>query len=224
CLDACKADTDSSFLSSQLRTCHNSLVDSFKPWIIAWIHFDKDKDYAYGKNCLNVYERILVRPLNEVMELHLSNFQYVLHHRDIHLCIIDQIKIIQTQLNTIDDEELIKDRLNLLQYLCISTETSDRYIWMCACLFCVISVKLNEQQLHNAIEFFMDGLGDKDKDIHESCAFSIAKIALKLNKRQLNKAFEFLMNAFQSGKIAICFLHISITQNIGMMKQMRLNL
>ncbi|ETO02605.1 hypothetical protein RFI_34813 [Reticulomyxa filosa] len=147
------------------------------------------------------------------MESHLPNFQYVLHYPDIHLCIIDQIKMIQTQFNTLDDKILIKDRLNLLQYLCISTETSDvvvqcykqvfkRDIRACTELFCVILVKLNEQQLDDVIEFFMDGL--VDKDIHGSCAFSIAKIALKLNERQLNKVFECLMNAFESGKITIC--------------------
>ncbi|ETN97490.1 hypothetical protein RFI_40039, partial [Reticulomyxa filosa] len=119
CLDACKSDTDSPFLSSQLRTCHKLLVDSFKSWIISWIHFDKDKDYAYGYGT-----RELDRPLNKVIESHLPNFQYVLNHPDIHLCIIDQIKIIQTQLNTLDDK-LRDDRLKLLQYLCISTETSD---------------------------------------------------------------------------------------------------
>ncbi|ETO08723.1 hypothetical protein RFI_28665 [Reticulomyxa filosa] len=71
CLDACKADTDSSFLSSQLQICHKSLVDSFKPWIISWIHFDKDKDYAYEKNMWNDYKRILDKPLDKLMELHL---------------------------------------------------------------------------------------------------------------------------------------------------------
>ncbi|ETO03274.1 hypothetical protein RFI_34136, partial [Reticulomyxa filosa] len=120
CLDACKADTDSPFLSSKLRTCHESLVHSFKSWIISWIHFDKDKDYA----CKYSY-RLLDRPLNKVMKSHLLNFQYVLHHSDIHLCIIDQIKIIHTQFNTLNDNILINDRLNLLQYLCISTETLD---------------------------------------------------------------------------------------------------
>ncbi|ETO01353.1 hypothetical protein RFI_36087, partial [Reticulomyxa filosa] len=50
CLDACKADTDSSFLLSQIRTCHKLLVHSFKPWIMSWIHFDKDKDCVYKKN------------------------------------------------------------------------------------------------------------------------------------------------------------------------------
>ncbi|ETO02922.1 hypothetical protein RFI_34491, partial [Reticulomyxa filosa] len=199
CLDACKADTNSSFLSSRLQTCHKSLVDSFKTWMIAWIHFDKDKDYAYGKDWLNDYKRILVRPLNEVMELHLPNFQYVLHHRDIHLCIINQIKIIQTQLNTLDDEELIKDRLNLLQYLCISTETLDIVVQ------CFKQMKLNEQQLDDAIELLMDGLVDKDEYIHECCACSIREISLKLNERQLNKVFEFLMNAFESGKITIYY-------------------
>ncbi|ETN99830.1 hypothetical protein RFI_37637, partial [Reticulomyxa filosa] len=210
CLDACKSDTDSSFLPSQLRTCHKSLVHSFKSWIIAWIHFDKDKDYAYEYG-----DRVLDRPLNKVMESHLPNFQYVLNHSDIHLCIIDLIKIIQTQFNTLDDARLIKDRLNLLQYLCISTETSDvvvqcykqvfkRHSWMCAYLLCVISVKLNEQQLDDVIEFFMDGLVHKDENIHEICAESIARIVLKLNERQLNKVFECLMNAFESGKITIC--------------------
>ncbi|ETO01144.1 hypothetical protein RFI_36296, partial [Reticulomyxa filosa] len=119
--------------------------------------------------------RILGRPLNKVMESHLPNFQYVLHHPDIHL-----------------------DRLKLLQYLCISTEASDivvqcckqvfkRYYLMCSDLLCVISVKPNEQQLDDIIQFFMDGLVDKDKNIHEECAESIVKIALKLNERQLNK-------------------------------------
>ncbi|ETN99148.1 hypothetical protein RFI_38333, partial [Reticulomyxa filosa] len=142
CLDACKADTDSSFLSSQLRTCHKLLVDSFKPWLISWIHFDKDENYAYVM-------------FDGVMKSHLPNFQYVLHHPDIHLCIIDQI---QTQFNIFNDERLVKDRLELLQYLCISTETSDvvvqcckqvfkRGALTCANLICVISVKLNEKQL-----------------------------------------------------------------------------
>ncbi|ETO03236.1 hypothetical protein RFI_34174 [Reticulomyxa filosa] len=66
-----------------------------------------------------------------------------------------------------------------------------RQIWKCTDLLCVISVKSNEQQLDDVIEFFMDVF--IDKDIHYRCAFSIAKIALNLNERQLNKMFEFLM-------------------------------
>ncbi|ETO34686.1 PBS lyase HEAT domain protein repeat-containing protein, partial [Reticulomyxa filosa] len=66
-------------------------------------------------------------------------------------------------------------------------------------------LKLNEQQLDDVIEFFMDGLVDKNKYIHERCAFSIAKIALKLNEKQLNKVFECLMNAFESGRITISY-------------------
>ncbi|ETO02683.1 hypothetical protein RFI_34730, partial [Reticulomyxa filosa] len=122
--------------------------------------------------------------------------------------------IIQTQFNTLD-HKLRNDRLELLQYLCISTETSDivfqcykqvfkEHNEMCANLICAISVKLNEQQLDDVIEFFMDGFVDKDNNIHERCALSIEKIALKLNERQLNKVFECLMNAFESGKITIC--------------------
>ncbi|ETO01482.1 hypothetical protein RFI_35958, partial [Reticulomyxa filosa] len=191
CLDACKADTDNSFFSSQLRNCHTLLVHSFKSWIIAWIHFD-DKKYFDDD-----------RLLNKVMKLHLPNFQYVLHHPDIHLCIIDQIKIFQTQFNTIDERKLISDRLYLsqlylLQYLCISTETSDVIVqcykqvfemcyWMCADLLCVISVKLNEQQLDDVIQLFIDGLVDENEDTHKRCAELIAKISLQLNERQLNK-------------------------------------
>ncbi|ETO02162.1 hypothetical protein RFI_35274, partial [Reticulomyxa filosa] len=155
--------SDSSFLSSQLRTCHKSLIDSFKSWIISWIHFDKDKHYAYEDN-----RRIIDRPLNKVMLLHLPKFQHLLHHPDIHCC------------------------------LCISTETSDVVVQyykqvfkthpeMCTYLLCVISVKLNEQQLDDVIELFMDGLVDKNQSIHYRYAKSIAKIALKLNEKQLNE-------------------------------------
>ncbi|ETO02154.1 hypothetical protein RFI_35282, partial [Reticulomyxa filosa] len=152
------------------------------------------------------------------MESHLPNFQYVLNHPDIHLCIINQIEIIQTQY-TFDGWKLIKNRLNSLQYLCISTETSDvvvqcftqgfqRHHRTCVDLLCVISVKLNEQQLDDVFECFMDGLVYKNINIHGRCALSIAKIALQLNERQLNKVFECLMNAFDSGIITICVLHI----------------
>ncbi|ETO01080.1 hypothetical protein RFI_36360, partial [Reticulomyxa filosa] len=115
------------------------------------------------------------------MESHLPNFQYVLNHPDIHLCIIDQIKIIQTQSNPFRARTLTENRLKLLQYLCISTETPDVVVQ------CYKQLKLNEQQLDDVFEFFMDGLVDKDKNIHYRCALSIAKIALKLNERQLNK-------------------------------------
>ncbi|ETO00985.1 hypothetical protein RFI_36455, partial [Reticulomyxa filosa] len=138
--------------------------------------------------------------------------------------------IIQTQFNTLHDRKLIEYQLKLLQYLCISKDTSDivvqcykqvfeRDVWTCADLLCVISVKLNEQQLDDVIEFLMDGLVHKDDVvfelsideplgndgyIHKRCALSIAKIALKLNERQLNKVFEYLMNAFERRKITIC--------------------
>ncbi|ETN97222.1 hypothetical protein RFI_40309, partial [Reticulomyxa filosa] len=146
------------------------------------------------------------------MKSHLPNFQYVLRHPDIHLCIIDQIKIIQTQFNTLDDEGLIKDRLNLIQYLCISKKTSDIVVQcykqvfkthpeMCADLLCVISVKLDEQQLDDVIELFMDGLDNKN---HITYAKLILKIVLNLNKGQLNKVFKCLVNAFESGKTTIC--------------------
>ncbi|ETO01238.1 hypothetical protein RFI_36202, partial [Reticulomyxa filosa] len=68
---------------------------------------------------------------------------------------------------------LIKYGLNLLQFFCISTETSN------------VVVQLDEQQLDDIIELFMDRPVYKDED-HE---------------RQLNKVFDFLMNAFESRKI-----------------------
>ncbi|ETO00130.1 hypothetical protein RFI_37329, partial [Reticulomyxa filosa] len=148
--------------------------------------------------CKSNSDRALDRPLNKVMILHLSNFQYILNHPDIHLCIIDQIKIIQTQFNSSNNAKLISDRLDSLQF-CIFQQKfqillSNRDVWRCANLLCVISVKLNEQQLDDVFEFFMDGLFDEGYYIHENCASSIAKIALKLNERQLNKVFKCLMN------------------------------
>ncbi|ETO02168.1 PBS lyase HEAT domain protein repeat-containing protein, partial [Reticulomyxa filosa] len=183
------------------------------------ICFDKDKNYPI----IFYDERVFDRPLNEVMKLNLPNFQYVLHHPDIHVCIVDHIKIIQSQLNALNSWNIVKfltqllkfNPLLLLQCLCISTETSDiivqcykqvfkRRATICAGLLCDIAVKLNEQQLDDIIEFFMDRLGDKANYIHEECACSLSKVALHLNGRQLNKVFEFLMNAFESGKITIC--------------------
>ncbi|ETN99635.1 hypothetical protein RFI_37835, partial [Reticulomyxa filosa] len=116
-------------------------------------------------------------------------------HPDIHLCIINQIKIMQTQFNTLDDK-LISDRLDSLQYLCISTETLDvvvqfykqffkRDLWTYANLLWVMSEKLN------IVELSTD---KKNEYIRKECVKSITKIALKLNERQLNEVLEFLMD------------------------------
>ncbi|ETO07081.1 hypothetical protein RFI_30312 [Reticulomyxa filosa] len=61
-------------------------------------------------------------------------------------------------------------------------------------------VKLNEKQLDDAIEFFIDGLVDKDKK-----KFNIIfKNSIELNKGHLNKVFEYLINAFDNENITIC--------------------
>ncbi|ETN99437.1 NTPase, partial [Reticulomyxa filosa] len=44
CLDACKADIDSSFLQSQIKNYHKTVINSFKSFLINWINFNKDKD------------------------------------------------------------------------------------------------------------------------------------------------------------------------------------
>ncbi|ETO02072.1 hypothetical protein RFI_35364, partial [Reticulomyxa filosa] len=67
-------------------------------------------------------------------------------------------------------------------------------IWLIRCVqnyLCDI-VKLNEQQLDDVIELFMDGL--VDEYIHEICALSIAEIAFLLNERQLNKVCDLIYN------------------------------
>ncbi|ETN99796.1 hypothetical protein RFI_37671, partial [Reticulomyxa filosa] len=197
-----------SFLSSQLRTCHKSLIRSFKSWITSWIHFDKDKDYAYRYD-----DRVIDRPLNKVMESHLPNFQYVLNRLDIHLCIVDQIKIIQTQLNKLDDK-LRDDRLKLLQYLCISTETSDvvvqyykqvfkRYDWICAYLLCVISVKLNEQQftVHTHLQRFHHNWEENSWIMHSNVSFIDAtQFLMKLKEGQLGDVFQCFISRLSDEK------------------------
>ncbi|ETO16855.1 hypothetical protein RFI_20484 [Reticulomyxa filosa] len=91
CLDACKADINSSFLSRSLQT----LIHSFKSLLIDWI-----------KGLVKVNAMFTIS-LDNVMKLYLPNFQYLLHHSDIHLCVINQIKVIQTQLSKIDNNQLL---------------------------------------------------------------------------------------------------------------------
>ncbi|ETO27894.1 NTPase [Reticulomyxa filosa] len=109
CLDAHKVDINSSFLPRSLQTCHTALIHSFKPLLIDWIKVDKGKCDIYDV----LLKQTLNRLLDNVMKLYLPNFQYLLHYSDIHLCIIDQIKVIQTQLSKIDNNQL------LLYHLCL---------------------------------------------------------------------------------------------------------
>ncbi|ETO27417.1 NACHT family NTPase, partial [Reticulomyxa filosa] len=222
CLDACKADTSSSFLPSQLQVCHKSLIDSFQSWLIAWISFDKDKSPV----CFD--DRILKISLNNLMQLHLPNFQYLFLHSDIHLYITDQIKAFQTQLNTLDDNGLICDRLRLLSHLCVSTHTSNIIIQCVKCCFrnddfwvrdtceatlCAISAKLNEKQLDNVLEFLIDGLHNKDKGMHERCGLLLSRILVYLNERQLNVITEQLMNRCKEKKNHICYYCAKLLSN-----------
>ncbi|ETO15233.1 hypothetical protein RFI_22131 [Reticulomyxa filosa] len=101
CLDTCKAGTGGSFLSSQFRTCHNLLVITY-----LFIHSNHGLflGFILTKTKIVLMKKCVKWPLNKVMKSHLPNFQYVLNHLDIHLCIIDQIKTIQT--HEIDEKQL----------------------------------------------------------------------------------------------------------------------
>ncbi|ETO00645.1 hypothetical protein RFI_36796 [Reticulomyxa filosa] len=155
CLDACKADSDSQFVSSKLQTCHKSLIDSFKVMDhLLGLILTKTKI-----TLMSVIRQIIDRPLNEVMALHLPNFRYAPSSRYLFV-----------YCKMIDDKAII------------------------------YFVKLNEKQLDDAIEFFIDGLVGKDKK-----KFNIIfKNSIELNKGRLNKVFECLINAFDNEKITIC--------------------
>ncbi|ETO17843.1 NTPase [Reticulomyxa filosa] len=218
CLDACKADTDSPFLPSQLRNCHEMLIASFKSLLVAWINFDKDIGYVYYKNYYGSYTRTTNRPMDNVMELYLPNFRHLLIHPVIHMCIIDQIKLFQKQWSvTIDNHGLIKDRLYLLTCLCISTETVNIVVQcfketlsslypinrrMCEEALLAVGMKLKEDQLDIIVKFLLDGF--HDKSAHSIYVGSLEKMALNLNERQLSGIFEQLMNEWNSNKIHFC--------------------
>ncbi|ETO33377.1 hypothetical protein RFI_03728 [Reticulomyxa filosa] len=117
-------------------------------------------------------------------------------------------QVIQKELRILDNNGLIRDRLNVLNYLCVSTETLSiviqcykQYFKISWYLFCKIFGKLNEKQLDDVLEFLMNGLSDKGED--SMCAELLTEMALNLNERQLNKVLKFLMNAFDDGKIKI---------------------
>ncbi|ETO01631.1 hypothetical protein RFI_35809 [Reticulomyxa filosa] len=89
--------------------------------LIRFIVFLEIVAFISTLNCSNssndvIYALSGCLPLDKVTRSYLPNFQYVLHHPDIHLCIIDQIKIIQTQSNTFNDMGLMKDRLNFVYF------------------------------------------------------------------------------------------------------------
>ncbi|ETO34787.1 hypothetical protein RFI_02300 [Reticulomyxa filosa] len=93
------------------------------------------------------------------------------------------------------DYDIMIRQLYLLQCLCISTETLDIVIYF---------VKLNEQQLDDPIEFFIDELVDKDKKkIHEKFyywEYDITQLIMKLKEGQLDDASKCLINRLSDEK------------------------
>ncbi|ETO11660.1 hypothetical protein RFI_25716, partial [Reticulomyxa filosa] len=172
CLDACKADTESKFLSRQLKNNHKTLIGSFKEWLKAWAAPDKVTHLRR--------KRIVDRPLDKIMRMYLPNLQYVLVHPDIHSYVTDYFKdckcrISETQKNgnRFDGNKraLIKHIFNVLPYLCVSTETSRmlveclRYEFIdiiCKESHGMISMKLKEDQLNESLEEMVANL-NKEK-------------------------------------------------------------
>ncbi|ETO33882.1 hypothetical protein RFI_03214 [Reticulomyxa filosa] len=207
CLDVCKADTESPFLSSQLQNCHKNLIDSFKSFLIAWINFDKKKDGGGYK--------IVDQPFDKVIRQYLSNLRHVRVHPDIHLCIVDQLELVCKQLKNYENIKLII-RLN---YLSISPQTSKivmRYLqqgFQDKCNFvremCVDTVeqmilKMSETQMDDIFEVLLDGFCNRDKYVHEKCANLIEKILSDMNTEQLSSAFKRLIDTFNNKKIHLC--------------------
>ncbi|ETN99898.1 hypothetical protein RFI_37569, partial [Reticulomyxa filosa] len=197
CLDACKADTESSFLSSMLKCCHEIVINLFKSWLIAWISFGKNKCHT---------NRYMDRSLNKMMETHLPTLQYVLVHRDIHSWIIDQLIQFRSKILKMREKKDtyyvgIANEFPLLPYLCISTETADIILQcfevsiQCSFLyvdFAQLYTKLKEDQLDGVLTFLIIALFEKKK--HDKAIPSLKSIVPKLNERQANDAFRFLMS------------------------------
>ncbi|ETO06860.1 NTPase [Reticulomyxa filosa] len=202
------SDTSSSFLPFQLQTYHKTLIASFKSFLISWINFDKDIKYAY-----NYSYRIVQRPFNKVIELHLPNLQHALIHPDVHSCVIDQLNLVQSQLNSLD-KYLIEDRFWILKHLCISTQSS-KIIIQCfqqgirhreqiiRCLSVdaieTIVAKVSETQLDDAVDILLDEICESNKDVHKN-------VRCCLQKYHLNNAFKHLMNVFNNKRLVLCNL------------------
>ncbi|ETO10825.1 hypothetical protein RFI_26550 [Reticulomyxa filosa] len=206
----CIRYTKSSFLSSQLQDCHNTVIHSFKLWFISWFNFDKDKFAFYESN------RIVSRPLDDVIEMYLPTLQYTLIHPDIHLCIISQLIkfkewVLEIQSDSIFNEE-IRDMLYLLSFLCISTETSDIVLQCFESLFSrlentdfdhlyeIISMRLKEDQFDSIIKFLKTKLPKEKRFTRREVAYSFRAIAPKLNKRQVSDIFQFLVSGLNREK------------------------
>ncbi|ETO00378.1 hypothetical protein RFI_37069, partial [Reticulomyxa filosa] len=192
CLDACKADTESPFLSSQLQDCHKALIHSFKLWLIAWINFDKNQFYDYEfyifKNEF-VYEDFV----NEI-EMHSLTLQYVLVHPDIHSCVIDQFKQLKCKPydNLYADSpfpclHIFRKTINIdVQYFELLLRRRGYYD---DCK--QILEELTEGQLDDAIKILISALSETD--IREDSAALLLKVGSKLNEQQAKHVFLILM-------------------------------
>ncbi|ETO08121.1 hypothetical protein RFI_29269, partial [Reticulomyxa filosa] len=223
CLNACKADTSSSFLSSQLQICHQSLIASFGSLLKAWINFDKDSTYAYTRDLfLELNRRIVCRPLNNVMEFHLPNLQHVLMHQQIHSYIINQLQYFQEQLDLRDDNDgLIKDQLRLLSYLCVSTKTCDIAVQcikksfkysnehireICIAIFCAMAAKWSESQMNEILPLLVEEICKRGSHLHNQCVKALSDISSNLSTEQVHTVLKNMINAFNSKQIPFCSL------------------
>ncbi|ETN99301.1 hypothetical protein RFI_38180, partial [Reticulomyxa filosa] len=194
CLDTCKADTESPFLSSQLRDCHKVLIHSFKLWLVAWINFDKNQFYDYE---FYIFEKVYNKNFTDMMEMYSLTLQYVLVHPDIHSCVIDQL----TQLKR---KQLRYSPPDLFPCLYIFRKTSNIAVQYFELLlrrdehyYCDnILKKSTKDQLDDAIKILINALSEKD--IHESAARLLFYNESKLNEKQAKYIFPILR--FNCGK------------------------
>ncbi|ETO34401.1 hypothetical protein RFI_02694 [Reticulomyxa filosa] len=216
CLDACKADTSNSLLSSQLQSIHKEILHSFRAWIAPWINFNKDFRYSYRRG-----ERTITRPLNAVMKAHLPHLQFVLVHPDIHPCLLEQLKRIKIVLQSQDYHNPLLERwgalidgLHLLSYLCISNETTSLVVECFKLGFQrkfsdevrreshrAIFTKLKEEHLDDIIVFLMEGVCRSSGG--DECADAFKAIMPLLNQRQLGSIFQGLENGFNNKTLSI---------------------
>ncbi|ETO07733.1 hypothetical protein RFI_29658 [Reticulomyxa filosa] len=178
CLDVCKADTESPFLSSQLQNCHKNLIDSFKSFLIAWINIDRFKNG-------NEY-RIVDRSFHKAIVRNIPNLSNILVHPDIYLCIIGQLGVSQTSET--------KKRWSRLYPKCgvILVDILE-----------AIALKVSETQINRVIEVLLDGLHNGDEYVHKKCAKLIEEISWKMNKKQLKDNLKCLMDIFNKN-IPLC--------------------
>ncbi|ETN99385.1 NACHT domain-containing protein, partial [Reticulomyxa filosa] len=169
CLDACKADTDSPFILSPLQTCHKTLIVAFKSFFIALFNFHNDEDYN-RRNLL----------FDKMIKLHFSNLQFV------HLDIIDQLKLFQTQFSELRAIRLMKQlvQLNISpQILKIVVQCCQQGFQhqdkctrrRCRNNFETMALRASETQMDSIIAFLFDGFYNRNEYVHQECVILMGK-------------------------------------------------